>query len=123
MKKIFYLTLVLFIAGSVQTPVNAIEMINASGPGSSASNYAFFRLNKIDRLVYLAFYGGAHKLGDDLVVEITHVSSGALVHTEYLTAHGGGTVEYFSIDGLEPGQYQIEVTGNIYNLSQIFVLD
>ncbi len=132
MKKIFYLTLALFVSFSINsvantaTPTDKVNAENAdfiSGPKKTLSNYAFFRLDNFNKRVYLAFYGAAHKMGDQLQIEITDLSIEQVVQVEYMSAHGGGTAEHFSLEGLDPGHYKIEVKGNIYNLNQNFVLD
>lgn len=126
MKKLIYLTLTLalFVAANqnvsawVNTDTDKVVVDEAQ-----KGNYVFFRLDKFNKDVYLAFYGPAHKLGDNVDVTIYDGGTGALLLQDFFVAHGNSQVEKISIDDFEPGSYTITVSSEKYNLSQPFILD
>ncbi len=126
MKKLIFLTLIAAFVLGLQNQSAAWvteKPVNEISESAANNNYAFFRLDQLGKLAYLVFYGPLHKLGDNVEVKIHDASSGAIVQQEFISAHGGGIKHILNFDGLEPGAYSVVVTGNIYNLSQPFILE
>ncbi len=126
MKKLIFLTLIAaFVFGLQNQSVAWVteKPVSEVSKAPNYNNYVWFRLDPTNQQAYLVFYGPAHKLGDDLEIKIHDAGSGAIVQQEFMTAHGGGTVQVIHFEGLEPGAYSVVVTGNVYNLSQPFILE
>lgn len=130
MKKLLYITLVFAFIGGIQNQSQAwigegtTETWIEEGPqkDKNGANYVFVRVDNYNSQLWVVFYGPAHKAGDNVDMKIFS-SNGELVQQDFLYGQGGSKKEAISVDGLEPGNYTVEITGDIYNLTQEFTLD
>lgn len=122
MKKLIYITLIAAVA-LVTTGAWANTILEDENTRSSNKNYdVLFRLDPLNEIAYVVFYGPATRVGDDVELRIVSTLNGATLQQEFFYAEGNGQVEQFSIEGLDAGVYLLEVVGEKYNKSQLFLI-
>lgn len=126
MKKFIYIAVVALFSGAFAfnpTPAvaNGAEYVKEAGPRLKGVQVVCRVVSNFD-MAYLIFQGPYMKSGDNVVVSIYKESSGELVQQEFIYTIGGGQMEEFSIEGIEPGSYFMDVEGDIYNKEYSFVI-
>lgn len=125
MKKLLYITLIFACIGGIQNQSQAWigeGITDALVEDKQGPNYVTIRMDKMSMDLWVVFYGPQHKAGDQVDVKVFN-SNGELVQQDFLVGNGGNKAQILSMDGLEPGTYAVEITGNIYNLNDTFTLE
>jgi len=125
MRKLIYITLLAF-----GTAFTCAESIAISTPAQNtcdvnsrtSESHAICRVLHNFMEVHVIFQGPHLRIADNVSVQIFDTNSGALVQQGFVLGNGGGSVEKFSIEGLEPGSYNMVLEGDVFNTEHPFIL-
>ena len=125
MKKLIYITLIAFstffsCGDSVANTINA-ESQHALSTKTTGETVVCRIVHQLME-VHVFFQGPVLRIGDDVLVRIYDADSGALLQQDFLVGNGGGSIEKFSIEGLETGIYYMVVEGEVYNTQLTFMI-
>lgn len=125
MKKLIYITLIAFsivfsggdsVANTIDT--EGQDALSTKTGGETVVCRIVHQLME----VHVFFHGPNLRIGDDVLVRIYDADSGALLQQEFLVGNGGGSIEKFSIEGLETGIYFMVVEGEVYDTQLTFMI-